>query len=198
MLGSLEAKSAIRPSPPQSPMAENETLDLKRSPRWNQARRLIHEGASPNELAPELLRVLSLTLKRVAKLIPIGRLIEEALSPDGDPRALLPECRDAAEYAQKLIHLARCCQTQADVVMALCQHLVQELFDQERQALPIDAPFSQILGLDHAKTATCQFLHPKLQQVARTYAERLDEHRTPSAYSVARQSQQELLQLSLR
>jgi hypothetical protein len=79
-------------------MAENETLDLRRSPRWNQARRLIREGASPDELALEVLRVLSLTLKKVAKLIPMGRLIEESLSPDGDPHALRPECRDAAEY----------------------------------------------------------------------------------------------------
>lgn len=48
-----------------SPMAENETLDLRRSPRWNQARRLIREGASPDELALEVLRVLSLMLKKL-------------------------------------------------------------------------------------------------------------------------------------
>jgi len=112
-------------------MPENETLDLRRSPRWNQARRLIQGGASPDELAQEVLRVLSLTLKKVAKLIPMGRLIEESLSPDGDPHALRPECRDATEYAQAIIQLARCCQTQADVVVAVCEHLVQKLFNQE-------------------------------------------------------------------
>jgi hypothetical protein len=179
-------------------MPENETLDLRRSARWNQTRRLIQAGASPDELAPEVLRVLDVTLRKVAKLIPIGPLIQEVQSPNGDPRALLPECRGAWEYAQALIQLARQCQTAADAVLCLCKHLVAKFFDQERQALPIDAAYSKLAQLNQTEAATCRALRPNLEQLAQTFAEHQTHHRQRSVPPIARQSQQELLQLSLR
>ena len=100
-------------------MAENETLDLRRSPRWKQARRMLLDGASATEIAREMRIPLSAMLRRVAKLIPIGRLIKEALAPCGDPRALLGECREAADHARVIIQLAPSCRTEEQLRKAL-------------------------------------------------------------------------------
>ena len=104
-------------------MAENETLDLRQSPRWKPARRLLREGAAPEALAQEVFRAVDATLKKLAKLIPIGRLIDQSLRLDGQPRELLPDCRGAAEYAQAIIQLARHCETPSGVVASVLEHL---------------------------------------------------------------------------
>jgi len=179
------------------PMAENETLDLRRSPRWNQARHLLQAGASPAELAEELVRPLSGMLKLVARRIPIGRLIREALAPGGDPDALLPECRKAADHARAIILDARGCHTEEQVVLSFCLHVIREFFDQERQSLPFSTQGISPKQLVQTKETTLGLLASSLRGPARSYVADLRNEVAVPPSRVPKPSQHELLRSSL-
>lgn len=178
-------------------MAENETLDLRRSPRWRQARRLLENGASPAEIAQEMLHPLSAMLKRVAQLIPIGQLIKEALAPDGDPNALRSECRDAADHAAAIILLARSHRTEAQLLESFCLHVATEFFDQERQALSFSAQGMSPEQLGQTKVTTLHILTHHLPDFVRGYVVGIHNETRSPAPRVPKPSQHELLGTSL-
>jgi len=88
-------------------VAENETLDLRKSARWNRARWMLSDGASPQEISVEIRRCVEAILARLHKLMPLAELMTEILSPWGSPDLLLERCKDAADYAQLMLQIGR-------------------------------------------------------------------------------------------
>ena len=78
-------------------MAENETLDFRKSARRNRARRLLSAGTSAEEISIEIRRCIEKIFGRLHNLMPLSDLIAAAQTPWGSPELLRSDCKDAAE-----------------------------------------------------------------------------------------------------
>lgn len=183
----------------ESVMAENETLDLRRSARWSQARRLISDGAPPRVVADEVLRCVRAIFKRVRKLIPFSSLVKEVLDPMGRPRLRRRECLKAWDYAEFIQGLRGVYRDQIDLLHALAEHVVDEFFHQERMRLELHPDGSGFHSFERFRESVNENLHHDLWALARVEAdanERPDSRRVPA--SLPRESPEDLLQISLR
>jgi hypothetical protein len=114
-----------------SSVAENETLDLRKHPRWNRARRLLSDGASAEDISIEIRRSIEKTFARLHKLMPLTDLVAEALKIWGLPEVLRADCRNAAEYAEMIIDIGHWHRDPKSMFLGLGKRMIDIFFDQE-------------------------------------------------------------------
>ncbi len=149
-------------------MAENETLDFRKSPRWNRARQLIKDGAPLPELASEVLNCVRRILKKLhlPKTMPLQALISEVLNPSGQPQLLMDQCRSASEYAELIGQLGRCHRDEFGIYFALEKHIVETFFNQERQRLDLSLGASAFHALEFRQRQVMREIQPQLEILA--------------------------------
>jgi hypothetical protein len=184
-------------------VAENETLDFRKSARWNRARQLIKEGAAVPELANEVLRVVRTILAKLQKTMPLQALISEALNPFGQPQLLIDQCRSASEYAELIGQLGHCHRDDFGIFFGLEKHIVETFFNQERQRLDLSRGATAFHALEFRQRQVMREIQPHLEALAHQLAL---EKSVPAAIKrgkrrvrkAPRETQEQLLTHSLR
>ena len=90
-------------------MAENETLDLRTSRRWENLCRLIQSQASKEDILEEVKSCLTKTLQNIGKRIPLTDMLVAAEQDPESIRKLGKNCHEAKDF----VNLLQVCAEQA-------------------------------------------------------------------------------------
>lgn len=179
-------------------VAENETLDFRKSPRWNQARKLVSEGAPVPVIAGEVLGCVSKTLVKLRKRMPLDALILEVLSPWGQPEHFLGECKHAYEYAELILGFRHSHHDAISIFMGLADTIVQMFFDQQRGWLDFSRDPSKFHALERLRRDVMFQMRPCLEALAQEQAAlAMGKSNRDWTRLLSRESQGKILTLSL-
>ncbi len=170
-------------------MAENETLDLRQTPRWNHARQLLERGASPEEVAAEVRRCLHWTLRRLGELMPMPLADLIRCAAAGDPRvaAMVREARKARDYVQIIERLGSFCRDDPE---ALARRVIGTIagrfFDQECERLVPSERLPTFQEFERARHDIETRLAAPIKALARELLEHPERsHRMPASLKKA-------------
>jgi hypothetical protein len=113
-------------------MAENESLNLGRSRRWQTVLQKVGQGGTTDEIATDARRCLYRTLKAVRKQIPFGALLDAACKDADALPDLIRECRQGRDYARLFQHVACEGASREEVLQDYQRALCDNFFDQIR------------------------------------------------------------------
>lgn len=112
-------------------MAENESLDLGKTPRWQTVYRAVGQGETSEQVARKARKSLYRTVRAVKKLIPFDRLLSAACNDPDSLADLIQRCgkgRDFAHLFQKVTEKGRAREDLLqDFLWTLCDRFLDQI-----------------------------------------------------------------------
>jgi hypothetical protein len=111
-------------------MAENESLDLGRAPRWKRVHRSVMDGEPSESVADEARASLCRTVRAIMRLIPFDELLSAACDdPDALPD-LIRGCGKGREFANRFLFVAEKGASREDVLHAYLETIYDGFLEQ--------------------------------------------------------------------
>lgn len=152
-------------------MAENESLDLGKAPRWQQVHRAVMNGEPTDAVVLKARKCLYRTLKALKKIIPLNELLTVACDNPNALRALTGRCGKGREFANLFSIVAVKGMSKKGILRAFIETICDRYFGQiEANSFP-SAQWSNLPDLRCHLAKARELLAPDIDLIAHNLAE---------------------------